>query len=639
MTMPFNLIRSHREKLPLLFVILCLMVAPWIATHPLLDTSLFVAQPHNSNIRSTPALLESPFSRSPYMLPPSAGHDALWNQSYGGPSGDYSYTAVECSSGGFTLAGTTMSCGTCDVDYWMVHTDQSGNHIWNQTYGGAGQDYCYSMIECTGGGFALAGTTDSFGAGNYDMWLVRTDAAGNHLWNQTYGTSSWERCDTIVECVGGGVALAGYTSVSGNYDAWLVRTDASGIHQWNQTLGSPSHDYCYGMTECGDGGFALTGKVWRSGYDAWLVRTDSSGDYLWDKYYGGSDDDNFFSVIEYSGGGYVMAGYTKSFGAGNTDVWLVGTDTSGNQLWDQTFGGSHPDSCRQVIESSAGGFAVAAATRIGSYDNGFLIRVKSDGSPLWTHVYDDIGPGPFNGIVECNSGGYALTGHTYTDSSYTDFWLVRVPEDNPPTWIEMPTDQTIEFGTNFQYDLNASDSSGLDTWWINDTTHFTITEQGVITNTAPLTVGTYGFQVMVNDTYNNILAATVILIVQDTTPPIWIQTPTDQEIVFGQYFECQLNATDLAGIALWVINDTTHFAVDDSGYLTSTDLLAPDSYGLTITCSDPSGNPVSVTITITVQPSPMPPIPGFPIEAIALGVTVALGLGLVARRNHCQRKS
>jgi len=102
----------------------------------------------------------------------------LWSQTYGGEYGDIAYSLVETSDGGYALAGVTSSFGAGLSDFWLVKTDSSGNMEWNQTYGGTEYEVAYSLVATSDGGYALAGSTRSFGAGGYDFWLVKTDANG-----------------------------------------------------------------------------------------------------------------------------------------------------------------------------------------------------------------------------------------------------------------------------------------------------------------------------------------------------------------------------------------------------------------------------------------------------------------------------
>ena len=208
-----------------------------------------------------------------------------------------------------------------------------------------------------------------------------------------------------------------------------------------------------------------------------------------------------------------------------------------------------------------------------------------------------------------------------------------------PTWDQVIADQVVEFGAPFFYDLDASDPAGIDTWWLNDTTHFAIDATGAITNALTLGVSTYGVQVWVNDTLNNVQTATFTVTVLDTTDPTWQITPIDQVVTLGSSFAYDVTATDLAGIDHYWINDTTHFAIDSSGQITNATSLLVGRFGLEVRAYDASNNYCSATISVTVEAPPPPPPPGIPPELVlvvlvvtVVGVVGVLGFILYYRR-------
>jgi hypothetical protein len=293
-----------------------------------------------------------------------------WTRTYGGLGSEGASSVVETSDGGYALAGCSASFGAEYIDFWLVKTDSFGNHQWNKTYGGAVDDAAASVVQTSDGGYALVGSAESFGAGESDFWLVKTDSFGNHLWNKTYGGISTDRSEypqSLVQTGDGGYALTGYTDSygAGNYDFWLVKTDSAGNMQWNKTYGGAYEDYGNAVVKTTDGGYALVGSTesFGAGYtDFWLVKTDSFGNHQWNKTYGGLGSEGAFSVVETSDGGYAIAGDTSSFGAGRFDFWLVKTDSDGNMLWSQIHGGAYYDYAFSVVETSDGGYAIAGDT-------------------------------------------------------------------------------------------------------------------------------------------------------------------------------------------------------------------------------------------------------------------------------------
>jgi hypothetical protein len=208
-----------------------------------------------------------------------------WSKTYGGTSDDTGYSLVQTADGGYTVAGTTGSFGAGDADVYLVKTDGSGNMQWNKTYGGTSADYGSSMVKTGDGGYAITGHTVSFGAGDADVYLVKTDGSGNMQWNKTYGGTSADDGRSVVQTVDGGYAVAGFTLSfgAGLMDIWLVKTDASGNMQWSRTYGGTDWDTGGSLVQTGNGGYAIVGATdfGAGSYDVCLVKTDVELGLAW----------------------------------------------------------------------------------------------------------------------------------------------------------------------------------------------------------------------------------------------------------------------------------------------------------------------------------------------------------------------
>jgi hypothetical protein len=251
-----------------------------------------------------------------------------WDETYGGADDERAYSIIETIDGGYAIIGSTNSFTTGHQNMWLVKADSAGKSQWSQSYGGTNQDVGVSLVQTSSGGYILGGWTDSFGAGGYDFWLVKTDSSGNVLWNQTYGGENNDRAESVVQTGDGGYAMVGRTSSFGVGidDFWLVKTDSSGNVLWNQTYGGAGIDWAQSVVQTGDGGYAMVGRTSSFGVgidDFWLVKTDSSGNVLWNQTYGGAGIDWAQSVVQTGDGGYALGGWTDSFGAGGYDFWLV----------------------------------------------------------------------------------------------------------------------------------------------------------------------------------------------------------------------------------------------------------------------------------------------------------------------------
>jgi uncharacterized delta-60 repeat protein len=269
-----------------------------------------------------------------FLVKTNAIGDQLWSRTFGGDDQDGCKSVRQTPDGGYILGGLTRSFGAGGYDFWLMKTDEEGGSLWSHTFGGSGDDVCYSMEQTSDDGYVLAGYTDSFGAGSYDFWLVKTNAGGDSLWSRTFGGSGDDECFTVQQTSDDGYILAGYTDSfgAGSYDFWLVKTNADGDSLWSRTFGGNGYDFCYSIQQTSDGGYILGGRTvsFGAGADFWLVKTNADGDSLWSRTFGGSDYDECYSVQQTTDGGYILAGHTDSFGAGNQDFWLVKTTRDGS---------------------------------------------------------------------------------------------------------------------------------------------------------------------------------------------------------------------------------------------------------------------------------------------------------------------
>ncbi|MGD0954718.1 MAG: hypothetical protein ABR985_20425 [Methanotrichaceae archaeon] len=214
------------------------------------------------------------------------------------------------------------------------------------------------------------------------------------------------------------------TPAQGGSDLWLIKTDSSGLEQWNRTFGGSQEDVGYFVKQARDRGYIVTGSTKSYGIGEerlWLLKTDSNGSKEWDRTFGGfvsSSGDGGWAVDQTTDGGYIVTGYTKSYGAGGKDLWLIKTDSVGNKQWDKTFGGPKDDVGMSVVQTRDGGYIVAGRTA--SFGSGgddiWLLKVDPQGREQWNRTFggqkDDVGLQ----VIELKDG-YALTGRTESEDS------------------------------------------------------------------------------------------------------------------------------------------------------------------------------------------------------------------------------
>ncbi len=320
-----------------------------------------------------------------FLIKTDANGNVIWAKTYGGTGEDAAFSVQQTSDGGYIVAGYTGSFGAGLDDIILIKTDANGNVQWAKTYGGIYSDYAYSVQQTSDGGYIVAGYTYSFGAGGPDIFLIKTDANGNIIWAKTYGGTG-EYARSVQQTSDGGYIVAGNTSSfgAGYYDIFLIKTDANGNVQWAKTYGGIYPDSATSVQQTSDGGYIVAGFTYSfgAGGDIFLIKTDANGNIIWAKTYGGTNQDFARSVQQTSDGGYIVAGGTYSFGAGGADVFLIKTDANGNIIWAKTYGGTDDDYVHSVQQTSDSGYIVAGYTypfAVG-YTDVFLIKTDANGN-------------------------------------------------------------------------------------------------------------------------------------------------------------------------------------------------------------------------------------------------------------------
>ena len=374
--------------------------------------------------------------------------DKLWENTYGGSGNERVADMIQTADGGFVLAGHTWSYETHDEDFWLVKINASGTAEWTRSYGGTDHDRSNSVIQASDGGFVMAGLTNSFGAGSQDCWLVKTGINGETEWTRTLGGKGGDIAYSIIQTADEGFAIVGETN-----DFWLVKMDFNGAVQWNQTYGGESSsEIAFSLVQTADGGYALAGEIEFPGgtdRDAWLVKTDASGVEEWNRTYGSSDYDAVFSIIQTVDGGYAMTGYTgDNIGQ---DFWLVKTDAKGVAQWTRTYGGDDKDVANEIIQTADGGYAMIGFTRsIGAGGTDFwLVKTDVEGEVEWTRTYGTIEGDHGISLVQTPDGGFVLAGYTHSlNTGDTDGWLIKVDSTGTPpdyfTGSRPETNQRLE---------------------------------------------------------------------------------------------------------------------------------------------------------------------------------------------------
>jgi hypothetical protein len=301
-----------------------------------------------------------------YLVKTYPDGDTMWTRTYGGSNPDAAHAMCLAPDGGYIIVGTR------DITDWnvlMMKTDSLGNVLWTEDDGGMLHDWLNDVCQSPGGGYVAVGAI------NVNSWntsgnlgILAFEDNGNQTWIRSYGGSDYDGGNSI-DTATNGFIIAGFTNSysTGGSDVWLVRTNSSGMSQWTQTFGGAEDDYASSVSSTADGGYIIAGYTASYGagnWDAYLIKTDSDGDSVWARTYGGAQYDAALHVFQSADGGYVVTGFTGGIGEWiGGDVWIMKTNEDGDVLWSSTYGGVYEDWGFITRETMDGGYVIAAKTR------------------------------------------------------------------------------------------------------------------------------------------------------------------------------------------------------------------------------------------------------------------------------------
>lgn len=365
--------------------------------------------------------------------------DTSWTRTYGGEEDDFARSIVKTDDGGFVIVGYTGTMPD-NFDAYAIKIDATGTAEWQTTYGGKQWDTGSAVDLCKDSGFIIAGYTNSFGKGWNDVYLVKTDSKGTVLWQKTFGGTNEDGASSVLETVDGGFIIAGETMSfgSGDYDVLVIKTDERGGVLWKKTIGGVDCDGCQAIQQTYDGGYVIVGDTKSSGkgwHDVSLIKLDARGTVQWNRTYGGQDFDCGEAVRQTRDRGFIITGWTRSFGAGLSDIYLIKTDRNGKELWTRTYGGPQHDFGFNVEQTFDGGFLIIGDTK--SYGSGwydvYVIRTDEFGDTLWTKTYGGVQPDEAFALHATEDGGYLIGGNSKSFGGWDDdVYLLKLHSIDPP---------------------------------------------------------------------------------------------------------------------------------------------------------------------------------------------------------------
>jgi hypothetical protein len=165
-----------------------------------------------------------------YLIKTDAAGDTIWTKTYGGVDGNEGKSVQQTSDGGYIITGSTVSSSVLTSDVYLIKADASGNVQWNRTFGGLDRDCGYCVRQTKDGGYIITGSTESTDSDDYDAYLIKTDASGAAQWTRTFGGPQRDCGNSVQQTRDGGYVVVGFTHSigAGNQDVYFIKTDANG---------------------------------------------------------------------------------------------------------------------------------------------------------------------------------------------------------------------------------------------------------------------------------------------------------------------------------------------------------------------------------------------------------------------------
>lgn len=367
-----------------------------------------------------------------------ASLDTLWTRTYGGTHNDGLRSAIHTSDGANLAVGYTYSFGPANSNVFAVKVDDNGNTLWTQTYGGAGMDYGYGVCETSDGCYVITGYTMSFGAGKEDVYVVKIDANGDTVWTRTYGGSQPDEGRGICATSDGGVMVTGRTDSygAGNNDLYLLKLDADGDTAWTRVFGSSRFDWGQGVCETQDGCYVTSGTSdsVTLNLDLYLIKVDPDGNKLWENRYGESaygSPDWGMGIVAVGDTEIVVAGNVAIEGRDPSDACFLRVDLGGTQIGYRRYRDPYYEYACSVCCTPDSGLLFCGSTKYEANQTNdlLLLRRQASGALIFVQTMGGAGCDWGSSIIQAHPGVYLIAGHTESyGAGGFDGWLIELAE-------------------------------------------------------------------------------------------------------------------------------------------------------------------------------------------------------------------
>jgi len=334
----------------------------------------------------------------------------------------------------FTILGNTGE------NLLLLKTDRYGNELWTQYFGGSKIDNMKHLIKASDGGYFISGSSESYGPGESDIWIIKASSSGLIEWNKNFGTFRNEYGGNLLETDDGSLFLIGNGDLnnSGDQDIWLIKTNSQGDSLWSKIYGGSGDETGNDIISVGDSSYIIIGSTssfGNGGADIFIIKIDKNGNEEWNLNYGGTSDEFGRSIIHTPDDGFVILSSIESYGIGNNAVNIIRTNSSGEIIWDKTFGGGDGIRGSNSLHKTIDGNFILTYNTYNHVKDGYdawLVKINDGGFIDWGRKFDNEGGDLGFSCLQTLDGGYVVTGSTfnlgYGEKDFGDLWLLKTDD-------------------------------------------------------------------------------------------------------------------------------------------------------------------------------------------------------------------
>lgn len=305
-------------------------------------------------IRSVPAGTQ--YIANIYLFRVNAQGDTLWTKEIGTSTDrELAYNMMQLPDGDLVITGSINLPPNGDPDALIVCTDNTGNVLWQKTYGGPQNDLATDAVF-DGNHIIVCGRTESFGAGDADAWLLKLNMTGDTIWTKTYGGTEFDDAWSIQVTDNHYYFTGGtYSFANGQFDdAWVVKTDTAGNEIWHKEYGLANRvDWAWEMCPVVNNGivdgFAITGikdteetQPGNAQGSLLFIKIDTAGNVLWDKSISAQGAQRWrregYNINQLPDGGFLISGYKLEPAVQSQQLYVVKTNGTGDVIWEASSG-------------------------------------------------------------------------------------------------------------------------------------------------------------------------------------------------------------------------------------------------------------------------------------------------------------